>query len=89
MNINTTPNKEVVRRICVMNGASFCYLLAEYSVESVVIFTDIPDRLITAASNELVSWCGMNFKIYNENSKSKTINNIKFKGEKILPIKME
>ena len=88
MNISTTPNKEIVRRICVMNDASFCYLLVEYSSATIKLYANIPDNLILKANEELLSWCGMPFKIYNDNSETLLINNIMNKGEKILPIAM-
>lgn len=86
MNINTTPNMEVVRRICAMNEASFCYMLVDYSFKHIVLFRNIHDSLLKKATNELASWCGMSFKIHNKNSRNSTIHNIKTQGEKILPI---
>jgi len=37
----TTPNKESIRRICLLSGASFCYLLVDTDNDYVDVLSDL------------------------------------------------
>ena len=101
---NTTPNKETVRRICLLSGASYCYLLVETGDDYVDVFTDIEQLEMDNCINELESWCGMKFRVYaasedngnnfgdnngDNNGEKNKIAEIRTLGEKILPIRPE
>lgn len=83
---HTTPNKEVVRRICLLHGATDCYLFVETGNQFVQVLTNIDSDKITTCLSELESWCGMKFELFNMDSEKETIHIIEQKGEKILPI---
>ena len=86
---NTTPNKESIRRICILHGGSYCYLLVDTGAEHVDVLTDIDTKSIEACIMELVAWCGMKFKLLNEDSNDVAKERVLNLGEKILPITME
>ncbi len=85
---NTTPNKESIRRICILHGGSYCILHVDTGAEHVEVLTDITDERLPICEKELEAWCGMKFKLFNEGSKDKIVKHIRISGEKILPIKM-
>ena len=85
---NTTPNKETIRRICILHGGSYCFLRVDTGAEYVDVLSDIIDERKQACLEELEAWCGMKFKLYNEQSLDEKIKQISTSGEKILPIKM-
>lgn len=89
---NTTPNKETVRRICLLSGASICYLLVDTGDEYAEVVTDIELPDLENCINELKSWCGMNFRLYTTKQATdykNKIARIRACGEKILPIQPE
>ena len=83
---HTTPNKETIRRICILQGGTECYIQVNTGNEYVNILTDIENQNLDQCLSELESWCGMKFQLFNEDSESKYTNKIKLNGEKILPI---
>ena len=85
---NTIPNKETIRRICILHGCSYCFIHVNTGAEHTDILTDIIDKKKLACLKELEAWCGMKFKLYNELSPDETIKQISTSGEKILPIKL-
>lgn len=82
--INTTPNKEIVRRITMLHGATFCYMLVSKGSSHVEIHANVVTNKISSCETELKEWSGMNFKVYNDYSEEKM--RLKNKGIKILPI---
>jgi len=84
---NTTPNKETIRRICILHGCSYCFINVDTRTEHTDVLTDIIDKKMIACLKELEDWCGMKFKLYNEQSPAEKIKQISTSGEKILPIK--
>lgn len=85
---STTPNKEIVRRICHLHGATECYLLVETEDEAVEVLTNIADGEINDCISELESWAGMKFRVSNFSKNKKDIGLIQSKSEQILPIKL-
>ncbi len=85
---STTPNKETVRRICRLYGATECYLFVDTGDEAAEVLTNIPDEAIEDCLKELESWAGMKFRISNFSKDKKEINLILSKSEQILPIKL-
>jgi len=83
---HTTPNKETVRRICILQGGTECYIQVNTGNEYVNILTNIENQNLEQCVWELESWCGMKFKLFNEDSESETSDRIRLNGEKILPI---
>ncbi len=85
---STTPNKEIVRRICHLHGATECYLFVDTCDEAVEVLTNIADGAIENGLNELESWAGMKFRVSNFSKNKKEISLIQSKSEQILPIKL-
>ena len=85
---STAPNKEIVRRICHLAGATECYLHVKKKDNIVEVLTNITDEATTNCLTELESWAGMKFKLYNYSNNKIIINRIITYGEKILPIKL-
>jgi len=83
---STTPNKEIVRRICHLHGATECYLFVETNDERVEVLTDIDDTQIESCLSELESWAGMHFRISNFSSDEEITDEFIAKSEQILPI---
>ena len=84
----TTPNKESVRRVTKLNGATFCYILVEPHETNILMCTDIPKSKHVAVIQELKDWCGMPFEIYAADNNDDIKHRIIKDGEKILPIEM-
>ncbi len=83
---NTTPYLETVRRVCLLNNVGVCYLLSDSNSEFVYLYFDLGTQQIRSFCLELESWCGMKFKIFNDDSNTETIKLIKTKGERIYPL---
>ena len=86
MLISTTPNKETIRRICILNGATTCYLYTPEDTPKVMLVIDIKDDKVNSIEEELKSWCGMPFKVYSSLAKCEQTHIIQQHGVKILPI---
>ena len=82
----TTPNKEIVRRICILHGATYCYMLVKPENGIVRILVDSNFEDISGIADELLAWCGIRFEVITEISDSLKSNEIIKRGEKILPI---
>jgi len=82
----TVPNKEIVRRVCHLAGATKCYLFVETNDEFVEVLTNITDDAIINCSTELESWSGMKFRVYTYSNDKIIIDRLVTNGEKILPI---
>ena len=85
--VSTTPNKEIVRRICHLHGATKCHLFIETGDEFVEILTNISTDKIPSCITELEQWAGMKFRVFNFKENNNKISKILLKGEAILPIK--
>ena len=85
---NTTPNKETVRRICLLHGATICRLLINTDDDHVEVLTDISTNKLANFQKEVESWSGMKFRVFNTTSDIKKIQKIKLSGEIIFPIKL-
>ena len=86
---NTTPNKESIRRICILHGGNYCYLLVDTGADHVEVLMNIANNRMESCCKELESWCGMEFKLLNEGSNDDEIKRVSVSGEKILPIEIE
>ena len=88
---STTPNKEIVRRICHLHGATECHLLVDTGDLLVDVLTNITTDKISNCVIELEQWSGLKFRVYNFDKKNKLdndkVSNILSRGEVILPIK--
>ena len=84
----TTPNKETIRRLCLLHKVTFCYLQIKTNTKYVDLFTDIEDFNIDLFTQELESWCGMKFNVYNLSSNTVAIEQLKKEGKNIYPIKL-
>jgi hypothetical protein len=85
----TTPNKESVRRICLLSGGSFCYLLVDTDNDYVDVLSDLKQEEIENCQKELESWCGMKFRVFSTQKNSTDnfiIKKIQRCGEKLWPI---
>ncbi len=83
---STVPNKEIVRRVCHLAGATECYLLVETNDEAVEVLTNIADDAIISCLSELESWSGVKFRLFTYSNDKETIDKLITTGEKILPI---
>ena len=84
--VDTTPNKEIIRRITMLHGATYCYILVKTGLNHIEVHTNISTEKITSCEAELRDWAGMYFKVFNNLSDTENIDKIKKNGEKILPI---
>ena len=85
----TMPNKESVRRICLLSGGSFCYILLATEDDSIAVLSDIKADEIANCEKELQNWCGMKFRVYStllESTGDTVISCIQKQGEKLWPI---
>ncbi len=86
---NTTPSKESIRRICILHGGSYCFLQVDTGAEHVEVLMNITNDRVKSCREELEAWCGMKFKLINEESTDDEMKRISLLGEKILPIEIE
>ena len=84
---STVPNKEIVRRVCRLFGATDCYLRIQNNSDTIKILTNITDDNLLVCETELESWAGMVFKVSNFNINTTELNEFISCSEKILPIK--
>ena len=83
---NTIPNKETIRRLCLLHKVESCYLLSDTKSVFVDLLIELEDQHTELFRQELESWCGMKFKLFNKNSNEKDIIRIKNEGELIYPL---
>ena len=86
--VSTTPNKEIIRRICHLHGATECHLLVDTENDYVEVLTNITTNKIPSCIIELEQWAGMKFHVYNFELDEDKTSKILSKGEAILPIKL-
>ena len=82
----TTPNKESIRRLCLLHKVESCYLLSDTGTVFVDLYLEFDTQHTEQLREELESWCGMKFRIYNNKSNKEDIIRIKTKGEHIYPL---
>ena len=80
-----TPNKETIRRICILNGATRCYISHTRGDDFIEILTDIKEEKLNNFSKELTQWSGINYKVYSIGGKNKSL--LDHINIKILPMK--
>ncbi len=83
---NTTPNLETIRRICLLKNIEYCYILIDTGDEFVYLMVDLEDKKIELFTQELESWCGMKFKVFNDERDKEISIRISSKGKKIYPL---
>lgn len=77
-----TPNRELIRRICLINKGSECYISIDNDKQIIIIYVDIPANKHTQLIHELHEWSGMNYQVeYTKDNELELIGK-----EKILPI---
>ncbi len=54
-----TPNKEIIRRICILNGGTCCYICHTKGDAFIEILTDITEERLNNFSKELSEWSGI------------------------------
>ncbi len=81
-----TPNKEIIRRICILNGGLTCYISHAKGEDFIEVLTDVNEDKLALFATELKEWSGVNYKIYNLNKTAET-SLLKRINKKILPIK--
>jgi len=85
--LNPAPNKETVRRICSIFKCNTCWLLNRSGQLSVLVKLDTKN--LPAFKQELESWSGCMFNVYNFESPEDSIQVIQTQGEQLLPINLE
>lgn len=81
-----TPNKEIIRRICILNGGACCYILHTKGDSFIEVLTDIEYEILNRFSQELSEWTGINYKVYTIKKKERRNTILKHINNKILPI---
>ena len=81
-----TPNKEIIRRICILNGATCCYISHTEGNTFLEILTDIKEEKLNNFSKELKEWSGINYKVYSMDGKNAKERKLGHINNKILPI---
>ena len=84
--VNTAPNKETIRRLCLLHEVKSCYLLSDTNSIFVDVLVDIGNQKSELFCQELESWCGMRFKIFTLDSDEVQIIRMKKYGEIIYPL---
>lgn len=86
---STTPNKETIRRLCILSGASQCYLRVNTGDDYAEVLADIKEKELQNCLQSLKDWCGMKFRLYSmlDHSTENLIylDMIKTEGEKLYP----
>ena len=83
-----TPNKEVIRRICLLNGATTCYIAKTKGKQSIEVLVDIKEVNLTHFSKELSEWSGIMYQVYSLNTYKNNDHTVRHIKEKILPIEI-
>ncbi len=81
-----TPNKEIIRRICILNGGTTCYIGHKKGEQYLEVLSDIKEENLERFAKELSEWSGVSYKVYSmgkQNSGGELLNRI---NNKILPI---
>jgi tRNA G10 N-methylase Trm11 len=79
-----TPNKEIIRRICILNGGTYCYISHTKGDNFIEILADIKEEKLTSFSKELSEWSGINYKVYSIHSQAYKKNKLEHINDKIL-----
>lgn len=82
----TIPNKESVRRVCLLSGASECYISVSTEDEYIDVLANVERKEMKHCLQELENWCGMKFRLHTLYEDTPASFQIKSQGEKILPI---
>lgn len=80
-----SPNKETIRRICTLFKCSCCWLLNNEE-NNPYLFVELKSKDLAAFKNELESWSGIQFVVFNADSAIATIEAIQLRGEQLLPV---
>ena len=78
------PNKETIRRICYIFKCEKCWLLSDADQPSLLVHLDT--EKVDDFKQELESWSGCTFSVYNSDSPKANQEVIKLTGEQLLPI---
>jgi hypothetical protein len=68
-----TPNKEIIRRICILNGGTCCYISHTKGDSFIEVLADIKHEMLDNFSQELSEWTGINYKVYTMIGRNKEI----------------
>lgn len=82
----TTPNKEIIRRICTLFHIKECWMITSPQSKNPQLLINLNDEKIKLFKSELKDWSGINFDIYTLNAKKIVIDNMKLNGETLLPL---
>ncbi|HIO91384.1 MAG TPA: hypothetical protein EYG68_00885 [Leucothrix mucor] len=81
-----TPNKEIIRRICILNGGTTCCISRSNNNEFIELLVDIKEDQLKKFTYELTEWTGANYKAYNTSSNAFKAGALSHIKETILPI---
>ena len=82
----TTPNKEIIRRICTLFHIKECWMSTPSQGDNTQLLVSLDDEKIKSFNNELKDWSGIDFDIYTLSSKSSFTDNMKLNGIVLLPL---
>ena len=80
------PNKEIIRRICLLNGGTTCYISHTKGDDFIEVAADIEKNQLINFAIELKEWSGMNYKTYHIDNSTTKEDLLQHINEKILPI---
>ena len=78
-----TPNKEVIRRICILNGGTCCYISYTKGSAFIEVLTDTTEERLNNFSKELGEWSGINYKVFSLKVSNNNKNEISHINHKI------
>ncbi len=79
------PNKETIRRICSIFKCDTCFFLNNDGTKPCV-WIKLDTALLPSFKEELESWSGCPFQVYNFDSPIDVVSIIQTQGEQLLPI---
>ena len=83
------PNKEIVRRICILFQIKQCWMTNPSQYEASKLLVSLDNKKIDLFKKELKDWSGINFDVYSVNSKSTFADDIKLNGIILLPLELD
>lgn len=84
--MTVTPNKEIIRRICLIHGGTHCFIAPSDSEQCIDILANIETDKLDVFTKELHEWTGMNYRVYSTLNKNLSADIDKRITQQILPI---
>ena len=59
-----SPNREIIRRICILNGGTICYISCKKDHQYIDVLADVAKEKLNDFAKELMEWSGVNYHVY-------------------------